>query len=111
MQTVNFEIVQNDTFIVNVTYKDPNGVPINLSGYTATFIVKDTPGGSVTCTTAEIGNGITKDDSNGVFTITIAPTETKKFTVPKAYYQFQVDSGSVKTTLLSGAFAVEKGII
>ena len=111
MKTVNYEIVQGDTFILTVTYKDDNGDPIDLTGYSATFIVKDVPGGNVTCTTATIGNGITVVPLEGKFTITLSATETKKFTVPKAYYQFQIDSGTEKTTLGAGWYEVTKGSI
>jgi len=111
MKTVNYEIVQGDTFILTVVYKDDLGEPINLSGYSATFIVKDVPGGNVTCTTATIGNGIVRTASEGKLVITISSTETKKFTVPKAYYQLQIDSGSEKTTLGNGWFEVTKGSI
>lgn len=111
MKTVNYEIVQGDTFILTVTYKDDLGEPIDLTGYSATFIVKDVPGGNVTCTTATIGSGIAVVPLEGKLTITISATETKKFTVPKAYYQFQIDSGTEKTTLGTGWFEVTKGSI
>jgi hypothetical protein len=110
MQTVNFEIVQGDTFILNVTYKDPNGVPIDLTSFDGTFEVRDQQGGQVLCTLASINGGEIVVDNAGHLTITIVSTETKKFTVPKAYYQLKLDSGSVKTTILAGWFAVERSI-
>lgn len=110
MQTVNFEIVQGDTFILNVTYKDPQGVPVDLSTFDATFEVRDTQGGKVLCTLASVQTGEIVVDDQGHLTITISDTETRKFTVPKAYYQLKIDSGSVKTTILIGWFAVERSI-
>jgi hypothetical protein len=96
MKTVNYEIVQGDTFILTVVYKDDTGTVIDLTGYSATFIVKDVPGGEITCTTATIGNGIVATPLQGKLVVTLSATETKKFTVPKAYYQFQIDSGTEK---------------
>jgi hypothetical protein len=110
MQIVNFEVVQKDTFILNVTYKDPNGTPVDLSTFSATFEVRDQQGGEVLCTLASTSTGTVVMTNLGKITITISSTETKKFTVPKAYYQLKIDSGSVKTTILTGWFAVEKSI-
>lgn len=90
---------------------DPDSEPIDLTGYSVTFQVKDSEDGKVTCTTATVGSGIELDEPNGRITISIASTETKKFTYPKAYYQLQLNSGTKKTTILSGAIAVQKGVI
>jgi hypothetical protein len=111
MKTVNFQIVQGDTFVLTATYKDNAGNPINLGGYTATFQVKDQPGGNTLCATATVGDGIVIDAPNGLITVTLSPAKTKKFTVPKAAHQLQIDSGSIKTTIITGWFAVEKGVI
>jgi hypothetical protein len=111
MKSVNFKIIQGDTFALTVTYKDPDGVPINLVGYGVTFQVKDQPGGNVICATAIIGDGIQVDEGSGIITITISSDRTKKFTAPKAAYQLQIDSGAEKTTIAYGWFSVEKGVI
>ena len=111
MKSVNFQIIQGDTFALTVTYKDPESIPINLSGYSVTFQVKDKPGGNIICSTSTIGDGIEVDAPAGVITINVSPDKTKKFTTPKAAYQLQIDSGSEKTTIAYGWFSVEKGVI
>lgn len=111
MQDTNFKIIQGDTLVLSVTYKDSLGAPINLSGYTAEFQVRDVPGGRTVCATVDNTNGISIDSVNGKVTVTVPADLTKKFTIPKAAYQLQINSGTVKTTLATGWFEVSKGII
>ena len=111
MQDTNFKIIQGDTLVLSVTYKDSLGAPINLSGYTAEFQVRDVPGGRTVCATVDTTNGIVIDGVNGKVTVTVSSDLTKKFTIPKAAYQLQINSGSVKTTLATGWFEVSKGVI
>jgi hypothetical protein len=111
MKDTNFKIIQGDTFVLSVIYKDPSGNPIDITGYTAEFQVRDIPGGKVICATVDTTNGITIDGVNGKITITVSSDLTKKFTISKCAYQLQVNSGSVKTTLATGWFEVSRGII
>lgn len=111
MQDTNFKIIQGDTLVLSAIYKDASGTPINLSGYTAEFQVRDIAGGKVICATVDTTNGIVIDSLNGKVTVTVSSDLTKKFTVPKAAYQLQINSGAIKTTLASGWFEVTKGVI
>lgn len=111
MESVNFKIIQGDSFVLSAFYKDSDNNPINLSGYTAEFQVKDQPGGKVVCATATTSSGISIDAPNGKITVTLTSTQTKKFTIPRAAYQLQIDSGTIKTTIATGWFEVEKGLI
>jgi hypothetical protein len=111
-KTVNFEIIQGDTFVLNATYKDADKNPIDLSTFGITFEVRDDFGGSVVCATATKNNGITLNNTTKAITITMTPEQTKRFTVPKASYQLQITSNNgTKTTLASGYFAVGKAVI
>ena len=111
-KVVNFEIIQGDTFILNATYRDPEGSPIDLSTFDITFQVRNDFGGNVICATVTQDDGITIDPTSKRLTITLAPEQTTKFTVPKAAYQLRVASGNGDaTTLASGYFAVGKAVI
>ena len=107
----NFNVIQGDTFSLNVPYKDPSGSAINLSGYSAIFEVRDKPGGKIICATASVGDGITITSASGLIDIFLSSAKTNNFTVPRAAYQFQISSASTKTTLLYGWLMVEKSII
>jgi hypothetical protein len=111
MQDTNFKIIQGDTLVLTVVYKDSAQNPINITGYTAEFQVRDIPGGKTICATVDTSNGIVIDGVNGKVTVTVSSDLTKKFTVPRSAYQLQINSGSVKTTLATGWFEVQKGII
>lgn len=112
-ESINFKVIQGDSFILHATYKDPQGNAIDLSDYDVMFRVRDQFGGKIICATAVKDNGITSEDwEQGSFRIELTPTQTKKFTVPKAAYQLQIISTSgIRTTLSSGIFSVEKGNI
>jgi hypothetical protein len=111
MQDSNFKIIQGDTLVLTAIYKDTANIPINITGYTAEFQVRDIPGGKIICATVDTTNGIVINGVNGKVTVTVSSDLTKKFTVPKAAYQLQVNSGTVKTTLATGWFEVSKGVI
>lgn len=111
MESVNFKVIQGDSFVLSVIYKDSSNNPINLTGYTAEFQVKDQPGGKIVCATATTSSGIVLDATNGKITVTLTSTQTKNFTIPRAAYQLQINSGTIKTTIATGWFEVEKGLI
>lgn len=110
--TINFEIIQGDTFSLDVVYNDSQGVPVNLIGHSVVFQVRDAPGGKIICATAVNDNGITISPYIGKISISLGSQQTKKFTIPKAAYQLQVTSPSgIKETLISGWISVSKAVI
>jgi len=111
MKEANLTIIQGDTLVLTVFYKDSAGNPINITGYTAEFQVRDVPGGKALCATVNTTNGIEIDGVNGKVTVTVSSDLTKKFIVPKSSYQLQVNSGTIKTTLATGWFEVSRGTI
>jgi hypothetical protein len=112
MEEVNFKVVQGDTFTIVVTYKNPNGSAINLTDFTARMDVRDKPGGKILCASAtQNNNGITIDALNGKITIEFTPEQTKKFTLPSAAYQLQIDNNGEKITLAQGYFQVSSAVI
>lgn len=109
---LNFKITQGDTFDLEITYEDLNGVPINLTGYTFTLEVRDKPGGSILCASCTLGDGITvSSPTTGFIGISISSAKTKKFNLPKSAYQIQAILGNSKTTLAQGWFEVNAGVI
>jgi hypothetical protein len=112
MDEVNFNVVQGDTFTIRVEYRDESNQPIDITGYSAIMIVRDKPGGKVVCAQVDSTSGIVIDGPNGGLDITILPEQTRKFTAPRARYQIQIISDQgVKTTVLSGYFAVSTTVI
>jgi len=117
VKEVNYNIIQGDSFQLALTYTDSLGSPINLTGASAYFEVRDKPGGSILSATASgapgiTGDGITFTASAGLINLNINPSKTKLFNYPKSAYQLQLtSSGGIKTTLLQGWFLVNAGVI
>lgn len=111
MQQVNFDIIQGDTWAIDVYYTDADDNPINISNYNIVAEVKDKPGGRILCAFAEIDDGITLIDDgnyNGVH-VSFPPSKTAKFNLPKSAYQIKiVETGE---TLLNGWINVDAGVI
>lgn len=112
-KSVNFDVIQGDSFTLDFTYTDQNGAAINLTGYSIIFSVRNEPGGKTLCATCTIGDGVTVTNAaGGKFTVVVSGTKTKNFTVPKAHYQCQVyTTDNNKNTVLQGWFSVEKSTI
>lgn len=123
MAKQNFEIIQGDSFQVSASYADPNGEPINLSGYTSYCEVRDQPGGQLVCATASIssipasgsfsGDGIfVSTASSGQIFLDLVPSKTINFNYPRSSFQWRITSPSGENvTLVDGWFIVDAGTI
>lgn len=108
----NWKIIQGDSFVLNLTYTNANGSPVDLTGSSAIFMVRDKPGGQIFCASAGLGDGITITSASGIINLNISPAKTRKFNYPKSAYQFQlISSAGVNTTILQGYFDVNAGVI
>jgi hypothetical protein len=59
-----------------------------------------------------LNDGITFTASSGKINLNLTPAKTSIFITPRAAYQLQLtDSGGTKTTLLTGWFLVNTGVI
>jgi hypothetical protein len=111
IEEVNYDIIQGDTWTLDVIVKDENGTLINFDGYTFEMEVRDKEGGKVVCATASLGDGFTITGLGNV-KIELTPEKTKKFTLPRAKYQIQyIDSSGRRKTLGIGWFKVSAGTI
>lgn len=111
-ESVNFNVFQGDNFRLKVYYKDSNQEAVNLTDYDVVCTVRDSFGGKTVCATAEIGDGITLTEAEGIIDINFTPSKTMKFTVPKAVFQVQItDPDGIKDTLTYGVLAVSKAAV
>ena len=58
MQNTPFDVIQGDTWSVDIEYTDEEGNPINISNYNIVAEVRDKPGGSILCAEINSTNGI-----------------------------------------------------
>lgn len=112
----NFKITQGDTFsqYLQYMYTDDNGIdhPVDITGFTFTFEVKDKPAGSILCATCSLGDGITiVDATEGVILLEVSPEKTRNFNLPQSAYQMQSHNADQNETWLQGWFKVNPGVI
>ena len=111
IQEINWDVIQGDTWPLDITVKDELGNLIDFYGYTFEMEVRDKEGGKILCATAALGDGITVTGT-GTIHIEMTPTKTRKFTFPKAKYQIKsIDSNSRKRTIITGWINVKAGVI
>lgn len=113
---LNPEIIQGDTFsqYFEYMYTDENNVdhPIDITGFTFTFEVRDKPGGDILCAVCTVGDGIQIVNApEGKIYLEVVPEKTRKFIYPKAAFQLQAHNGNQNDTWVQGWFKVNPGVI
>lgn len=113
IKDVNWEVIQGDTWSVEIDVTDSLNAPINWTGYTFYMEVRDKDGGSILCATAALNDGITvASPFSGILQVELTPAKTRQFNYPRSRYQIQaIDVTGRRTTLLCGWFMVQAGVI
>ncbi len=102
-QTYDITIEQGATFSLVVEWKDPDGDPIDLTGYTAAMQVRRTFGGPVLVSLASPSSGITIAAALGKLSIEISRTATAALSAPiQGVYDLEVSTGSTTYRLVEG---------
>lgn len=110
--TYDFYIEQGATFTKTVTWKDSNGSPINLTGYTARMQFRPSVNSSTVLASATTENGkIVLGGGDGTIAITFSATDTAAFGFISAVYDLELaSSGGFVTRLLEGGVEVSKEV-
>ena len=95
---IDFEIIQGDDSAIQVTFKDEDGVAINITGYTVYFTVKKKPDADEDDSTAVLKKEVTShtDPTNGITNIEIAKADTEDVEPRRYFYDLQLKDGSGK---------------
>jgi hypothetical protein len=106
--TYNMTIDQGATFELRVTWKDPDGVPINLSGYTARMQIRDTYSSATPLVSITSGSGITLGGTAGTVDLLIPAETTSALNAPlSGVYDLEiVNGGTVVTRLIQGTVTI-----
>lgn len=112
-ESANFSVFQGDSFILNITYKDADGNPVDLTDYGIACEVRDSFGGKTSAAIATLGDGIEVDLENAIISINFTPDKTKNFIVPKSVWQLQVTypDAVTKKTIAYGVLDVKKAAV
>lgn len=104
---VNFTLDQGSTFSLSCTYKDSNGNPVNLTGYSARSQARETIEASTTLWNLVSPTNITLGGATGEITLTIPAATTANYTPGKTYYyDLELVTGATVIRLIQGQIYV-----
>jgi LEA14-like dessication related protein len=109
MMAVSYNTVidQGATWYLTVTYENPNGTPINITGYTAALQLRSLPSDAVAVLSLTTGAGITITGATGTVAITATATQTRAIDEGTYYYDLEITSTlGVVTRLVQGQVVV-----
>lgn len=106
---VDYEIFQGENFKVDYYIVDSAGTPINLTGYTARTMFKDSSGTQLYSATTS--DDITIDAIAGKVTLSIPTADTTGFTFSSCFHDIElVDSSNEAEKIGWGVVAVKPEI-
>lgn len=106
--TYNTVIDQGADWFINFTYKNPNGTPINITGYTAALQIRTSPLARTAVLTLENGSGITITGATGLIECRATAAQTALITNGKYAYDIEITAPvtGVVTRLVQGTVQV-----
>ena len=107
----NMKVYQGSTFSLAPQWKI-DGNYVNVTGYTANMVVRNSPTSSTSIITLSSSNGrITVGTTNGKFTLSITAADTTALAAGQYVYDLEVTApDSTVTRLLEGGFTVYEGV-
>jgi len=91
------------------TYKDSDGVAVDLTGYSASMQVRKSLADGVALELSTVNSRITLGGAAGTVTILVSAADTATIDVGQYFYDLELTSGSsVVTRLIEGRFQVKE---
>ena len=103
-------IEQGVTFQLNLTWKDSNDAPLNLTGYSARMQVRETYDSEDTLVSLTSPGDITLGGALGTILITIQPAVTSILQFVEGVYDLELVSAGVVTRLLQGKATISREV-
>ncbi len=105
---VDLKIEQGATYQHPFAWKDNNGTPIDITGWTARMHIRSSVSDDVVLMELTTGNGrITLDGPEGKVTLTISATDTTAISWKKGVYDLELeDPGGYVKRLVEGKVSV-----
>jgi hypothetical protein len=107
----NIKVYQGSTFSLAPQWKI-DGEYVNVTGYSANMVVRNSPTSSTSIITLSSNNGrITVGTTNGKFTLNITAGDTTALAAGQYVYDLEItDTAGAVTRLLEGGFTVYEGV-
>lgn len=102
----NIVIDQGADFFIDINYDNPNGTPVNLTGYSSAMQIRSLPSSpdSVLSLTSAAGGGITITALTGLVSVHATATQTRAIDEGTYYYDLEITDNftGVVTRLVQG---------
>ena len=99
----NVEIDQGADWFLNVTYEQPQGTPVNITGYTSALQLRSLPTDTTAVLSLATGSGITITGATGLVAVHATATQTRAIDEGVYYYDLEITSQSgIVTRLIQG---------
>jgi hypothetical protein len=99
----NVEIDQGADWFLNVTYEQPAGTPVNITGYTSALQLRSLPTDATAVLSLATGSGITITGATGLVAVHATATQTRAIDEGVYYYDLEITSQSgIVTRLVQG---------
>jgi hypothetical protein len=99
----NVEIDQGADWFLNVTYEQPAGTPVNITGYTSALQLRSLPTDATAVLSLATGSGITITGATGLVAVHATATQTRAIDEGVYYYDLEITSPSgIVTRLVQG---------
>jgi hypothetical protein len=99
----NVEIDQGADWFLNVTYEQPQGTPVNITGYTSALQLRSLPTDTTAVLSLSTGSGITITGSTGLVAVHATAAQTRAIDEGVYYYDLEITSQSgIVTRLVQG---------
>ena len=99
----NVEIDQGADWFLNVTYEQPAGTPVNITGYTSALQLRSLPTDTTAVLSLSTGSGITITGVSGLVAVHATAAQTRAIDEGVYYYDLEITSQSgIVTRLVQG---------
>jgi hypothetical protein len=99
----NVEIDQGADWFLNVTYEQPAGTPVNITGYTSALQLRSLPTDTTAVLSLATGSGITITGATGLVAVHATAAQTRAIDEGVYYYDLEITSQSgIVTRLVQG---------
>lgn len=99
-------IDQGADWYINFTYQQPNGTPVNLTGYTAAMQLRTSPLAKTTVLSLTTSSGITITGASGLIAVHATAAQTGAIAPGKYSYDLELYNGGIVTRLVQGTLEV-----
>jgi hypothetical protein len=101
-----FTFFRGKPFVQQLTYQDPNGVPIDLTGYDCNMFIKPSPVFATNTFALSVGSGITLGGVDGTIDLFIDGDATELLNDDVYDYYLELVNAGIKQVIMLGKFNV-----